>query len=58
MFHKCIKKVNKIAIAEEAEMKFLIRKYMKGIISSGQNEHGAPNHYFMEKKEYVMNLVE
>jgi len=27
--------VNKIAIAEEAEMKFLIRKYVKGIISSG-----------------------
>ncbi|QDD87117.1 not available (plasmid) [Bacillus cereus] len=35
MFHKCIKKVNKIAIAEEAEMKFLIREYVKGIISSG-----------------------
>jgi len=27
--------VNKIAIAEEAEMKFLIRKYVKSIISSG-----------------------
>jgi hypothetical protein len=35
MFHKCIEKVNKLAIAEEAEMKFLIGKYVKGIISSG-----------------------
>jgi len=34
MFHKCIKKVNKIASGEEAEMKFLIRKYVKGIISN------------------------
>ncbi|MFK4308482.1 hypothetical protein ABH957_003158 [Bacillus sp. RC242] len=35
MFHKCIEKVNKIAIAEIAEMKFLIVKYVKGVISSG-----------------------
>ncbi len=35
MFHKRIEKVNKIAIAEEAEMKFLIVKCVKGIISSG-----------------------
>jgi len=27
--------VNKLAVAEDAEMKFLIRKYVKGIISNG-----------------------
>ncbi|MFE5131988.1 hypothetical protein ACFQ52_20755 [Bacillus mobilis] len=50
--------MNKIAIAEDAEMKFLIRKYVKGIISNGKNAHGTPNHYFIGGKGYVMTSVE